>query len=88
MALIKDILVARKALEAYLVSWADWGVVKTNGALIFWWSWIRTFLAFSVSVPMIIRGGFKASSRAEPSRKNSGQEAISNLTEVFSELFS
>ncbi len=79
--LMKLILVARKALEACLISSAVLRSVARNSVP--GWSVIGAYSARSTSVPRsesvptTIRSGRRVSSTAEPSRRNSGLEATS-----------
>src|SRR5438067_11237364 len=75
MALTQYTLVARKALDAYLMVSADAGSVTLTGA------WMpsnraatRPAVAWS-SQPMTMRSGCRKSCTAEPSRRNSGLDA-------------
>src|ERR687897_2164343 len=79
--LMKLILVARKALEACLMSSAVARSVARKGApersRIGWYSSRRAARPRSVSVPTTTRSGSRVSTTAEPSRRNSGLEATS-----------
>ena len=71
-ALMKEILVARNALAAYLIVSADAGSVTITGAVIPRYSdATRTAAAWS-SAPITMRSGLRKSWMAEPSRRNSG----------------
>ena len=81
ISLMNEILVARKAFEAYLMSSAVSSVVSTIGVSIRnsgSWSFLRMVRARGVSAPMTTRSGRMKVSIAEPSRRNSGFEATSN----------
>src|SRR3989304_8644054 len=72
ISLMKEILVARKALDAYLIISAGRRSVMRIGARSGRCSW-ATFSAARVSVdPSTLRAGFMKSAMAEPSRRNSG----------------
>ena len=84
---MKVIFVARKELEAYLVSSADFSSINiigfpclTNG----WYSSSISFFAFSLLVPTTTLSGFIKSCTANPSLKNSGFETTSKSTLEFS----
>ena len=78
MALANEILVDNNELDAYLiisaVSTLHIKVLPSIGSC----SSNNIFLAFSLSVPITTLSGCKVSFKAVPSRKNSGQDAISN----------
>ena len=81
ISLMKEILVARKEFEAYLMSSAVSSVVTTIGVSSRnSGSWIlrRMLAAFLVSAPITMRSGRMKVSIAEPSRRNSGFDATSN----------
>src|SRR6266568_4177283 len=75
MAFTNETLVARKALDAYLIVSADAGSVTITGA------WMpsnsaatRPAVAWS-SQPITMRSGWRKSCTADPSRRNSGFDA-------------
>src|SRR3954447_19989265 len=71
-ALMNEILVARKALAAYLMVSAEAGSVTINGAATPRYSDATRMAAFWSSLPITIRSGLRKSLTAEPSRRNSG----------------
>src|SRR5918997_5806906 len=72
MALTKLTLVARKALQAYLIVSAVAGSVTMTGAATSWNRAVtRPAVAWS-SVPITMRSGLRKSLTADPSRRNSG----------------
>src|SRR5262245_2378914 len=73
-------LVARKALEAYLMVSADDGVVMTTGALVLSNSRATRMAAALSSLPMTIRSGRWQSQTAVPSRRNSGFDTARTLS--------
>ena len=80
ISLMKLILVARKALEAYLTSSAVSRPVTTIGTSMRFngrYSARNRASARSLSTPMTIRSGRMKSAIAAPSRRNSGFEATS-----------
>src|SRR5215471_16342039 len=72
MALTKLILLARKALEAYLIVSADAGSVTMIGAVTPMYSAATRTAADWSSLPITMRSGLRKSWTAEPSRRNSG----------------
>src|SRR5664279_87432 len=77
IALMNEILVARNALDAYLIISADAGSVTRIGALRFLYrSDTRTATEASVQ-PITTRFGSRKSRIEEPSRRNSGFDATS-----------
>ena len=86
ISFMKVILVAKKALAAYLVNSADFISIKmmglpclTKGA----YNCCITPSAWLEAVPITTRSGFMKSSTATPSRKNSGLETTSKETFAF-----
>ena len=71
-ALMKEILVARKALAAYLIVSADAGSVTITGAVMPRYSDATCTAAAWSSAPITMRSGLRKSWMAEPSRRNSG----------------
>jgi hypothetical protein len=71
-ALMKLSLVARKALEAYLIVSADAGSVIMIGALSDEYSSAVAIAAARSSEPITTRSGLRKSATADPSRRNSG----------------
>ena len=81
ISLMKEIFVAKKAFEAYLMSSAVSSVVTTMGVSSRnSGSWIlrRMAAARLLSAPITTRSGRMKVSIAEPSRRNSGLDATSN----------
>ena len=77
------IFAAKKEFEAYLVSSADFSSIIIIGLpdLTYGlYSFSISFVARSLLDPTTIRSGFKKSSTANPSLKNSGFETTSNST--------
>src|SRR5215213_1542395 len=74
MALMKLSFVARNALAAYLMVSADAGSVTITWGRTPSYSAPTAMAAARSSAPTTTRSGFKKSSTAEPSRKNSGFE--------------
>ena len=72
MALTKLTLVARKALDAYLIVSADAGSVTITGALSAENRAATRPAAAWSSAPITMRSGLRKSCTAEPSRRNSG----------------
>ncbi|KKQ79486.1 MAG: hypothetical protein UT01_C0038G0004 [Candidatus Daviesbacteria bacterium GW2011_GWA1_38_7] len=75
---INDILVAKNALEAYLISSELLRSVTTNGHLSFSYIFWTNCAAFLFLEPITMRSVFAKSSIADPSFKNSGLETTSN----------
>src|SRR5204862_3477047 len=71
-AFTKLTLVARKALDAYLMVSAEAGSVMTSGALRTSNSAATRMAAAWSSAPITMRSGLRQSCTAEPSRRNSG----------------
>src|SRR6266576_2610036 len=83
ISLMNEILVARKALEAYLIISAVRRSVMTIGARRGRCNW-ATLLAASLSVePSTVRCGLLKSVMAEPSRRNSGQDTTAKSIGFF-----
>ncbi|MBA7589142.1 hypothetical protein ES708_31218 [subsurface metagenome] len=86
MSFIKLILVASIEFAAYLVISAEGISINNNGCPFRrngLYSRSIAFSAFFDSIPITIRSGFKKSSIADPSFKNSGLEATSNANCEF-----
>src|SRR5262249_41675165 len=83
MALANEILVARKALDAYLIISAEGTSVMIMGRSRGAYSSSRVMATCWVGAPITIRSGRRVSSMAEPSRRNSGLETTSNGTGVI-----
>src|SRR3989344_7364205 len=77
MALANDIFVASSELDAYLIISAVSIVVTILLPSMDLWRSSKISLAVLLSAPITILSGFKVSARAVPSRKNSGQDAMS-----------
>ena len=80
---MKVIFVARKELEAYLVSSADFSSINIMGFPCLTKGLYNSsinFLAFLLLVPTTTLSGFIKSSTANPSLKNSGFETTSKST--------
>ncbi len=75
IAFMNEILVARKALDAYLIISADAGSVTSIGALIERYSSLTRTATAGSSQPMTTRLGSRKSRTEVPSRRNSGFEA-------------
>ena len=71
-ALMKEILVARKAFDAYLIVSADGGSVTISGASSRSNRDDTRMAEAESSLPMTMRSGCRQSWTAEPSRRNSG----------------
>src|SRR3989337_2868302 len=83
ISLMKEILVAKKALEAYLIISAVRSSVIMMGARSGKCNW-ATFSAARGSVePRTVRAGLMKSLMAAPSRKNSGLDTTENGMETF-----
>ena len=80
MALAKEILVERNALEAYLIISADGTSVMIIGRSSGAYSSRSDMATCWVGAPITIRSGRSVSSMAEPSRRNSGFDTTSNGT--------
>ena len=80
---MKEILVARKALDAYLIISAEGTSVMIIGRSSGAYSSSRVIATCWVGAPMTMRSGRSVSSIAEPSRRNSGLDTTSNGTRVF-----
>src|SRR3972149_10384935 len=78
ISLMKEILVARKAFEAYLIISAVRRSVITIRERKARWSWATLSAASGSSDPTTVRAGFMKSTIADPSRRNSGQETTEN----------
>ena len=78
ISLMKEILVARKALDAYLIISAVRRSVTTIGARSERCRSATLWAASLSSEPSTMRDGFMKSWMAEPSRRNSGQETTLN----------
>src|SRR3990170_4202895 len=74
ISLMKEILVARKALEAYLIISAVRRSVIRIGARSGRWTCATLAAASRSKDPRTVRKGVMKSAMADPSRKNSGQE--------------
>src|SRR6476619_4436475 len=74
-ALTNEILVARNALDAYLIISADAGSVTWIGALSERYSWLTRTATAGSSHPMTTRFGWRKSRTEDPSRRNSGFDA-------------
>ena len=72
MAFTKLILVARKALDAYLMVSAEAGSVTWSGAGSPMYRPATRMAALWSSAPITTRSGWRKSCTAEPSRRNSG----------------
>jgi hypothetical protein len=81
-ALMKEILVERKALEAYLIISAEWTSVMIIGRSRGAYSSRSVMATCWVGAPMTIRSGRSVSSMADPSRRNSGFDTTSKGTGV------
>ena len=83
ISLMKQILVARKALQAYLIISAVRRSVTTIGVRSGRCSCATRLAASRSRLPSTMRSGFIKSVMAEPSRRNSGHETTLNGTGVF-----
>ena len=80
MALMNEIFVDRKALEAYLIISADGTSVMIMGRSSGAYSSSSVIATCWVGAPITMRSGRSVSSMAEPSRRNSGLETTSKGT--------
>ena len=75
ISLMNEILVARKALEAYLTISAVGTLVRTTSVSMPRYSASTAAPSSSRKLPMTMRSGSRKSWMAAPSRRNSGLEA-------------
>ena len=78
MALMNEILAARNALEAYLMTSAEGRSVMIIGRSSGAYSSTSVMATCWVGAPITMRSGRSVSSMAEPSRRNSGLLTTSN----------